>query len=489
MRDGGGPTSPGRYRPENRWDTPLARIGAQWTEASKTLGLACSLQTAYERAKLEQPPGNLKESPFTPAQILAATEILQRLTGTTSMDIQPGQTFRLQFLYDLARLCYDFDQDLPSQLEREKGADLGVNEILQAPEGVLAWKDGEDSEDEPYNHDIANYGSSQGHEEHLLKTYRAEEKQGLTAIFHTEQELADKCGCSPEELVYGALGVKPEPTPADPNKARTIHDLTKPGPNKSIKRNTKGKTQCPRTADLKQAVGIEVRTFLRHDPGRKLMGCKIDGKWAHKRIKQKPKDWKYMCARFSKKKQMFFIANLTGTYGISSAQFWWGRIASLLNRICIHAKLCVWAFMYVDDLLAMFSMLAEQNLWELASTLLVFLIVIGWPVSWPKLELGQDFEWIGHHVNLNTLYVRPTEAKMYRAKSFLDQIQTGTFVDLKSLLKGIGLLRFIIEVLPQLTPTLQPHPHLDFGPGKQQDGEARRQSRAVTIHCIQIHCA
>ena len=46
MRDGGGPTSVGRYRSENMWKTPLHRIGAIWTRIANTLGLGKTLQAA-----------------------------------------------------------------------------------------------------------------------------------------------------------------------------------------------------------------------------------------------------------------------------------------------------------------------------------------------------------------------------------------------------------------------------------------------------------
>ena len=55
---------------------------------------------------------------------------------------------------------------------------------------------------------------------------------------------------------------------------------------------------------------------------------KADVTKAHRRIKVKRKDWKYQDAKLDGK----YWVNKVGTYGVSSAQLCWGRMAALLLR-------------------------------------------------------------------------------------------------------------------------------------------------------------
>jgi hypothetical protein len=58
-----------------------------------------------------------------------------------------------------------------------------------------------------------------------------------------------------------------------------------------------------------------------------------------------------------------FWVNLVGTYGVASAQFYWGRMAGLLIRLSYHIvehslnpEDFFWAFIYVDDALYYFDL-------------------------------------------------------------------------------------------------------------------------------------
>ena len=109
---------------------------------------------------------------------------------------------------------------------------------------------------------------------------------------------------------------------------------------------------------------------------------KIDANKAHKRIRVKKKDWRYIAAKYGHGDKQRFVINKTGTYGIASAQFWWGRMAAIINRLCITMLLASWVMTYVDDLIALHKITADDNLWDQAAALLAFLLYIGLPISW-----------------------------------------------------------------------------------------------------------
>ena len=206
MRDGSGPSSVGRYRPDHRWYTPLHEIGAAWKAKAKTLGIGDTLRQAAAATFAADPAVKMEKSPFTEAQLAEAQEFFRVATGHTEMHVAVGQPFRLQLLSKMAWLAHDLDWQLPLTLEEEDGANLGVEEELDAPHGVLApnFVDASSSEDEALTRED-NYGSAAAGTEQLLKMYEEEQAEGMSAIFNTEEEAAAHAGCTPEELVYGAL--------------------------------------------------------------------------------------------------------------------------------------------------------------------------------------------------------------------------------------------------------------------------------------------
>ena len=148
-----------------------------------------------------------------------------------------------------------------------------------------------------------------------------------------------------------------ESTPAKPDQFRIVHDGTTSGPNLHIMHHIGVRGQCPRTHDLAHAVSVDRGLNATVHIGM----CVIDAKMAHKRIKVMRKDWRYQAARFQAPSGRWkCVMNLTGTYGMGSAQFWWGILMPLIQRIAMHMGLARWALLHVDDLLAMFCFLDPQ---------------------------------------------------------------------------------------------------------------------------------
>ena len=73
---------------------------------------------------------------------------------------------------------------------------------------------------------------------------------------------------------------------------------------------------------------------------------KADVTKAHRRIKVLPKDWKYQVACIQNR----WWVNRVGTYGMASAQLYWGRKASLVLRLLYYIFPQVdWHLVFVDD--------------------------------------------------------------------------------------------------------------------------------------------
>ena len=76
--------------------------------------------------------------------------------------------------------------------------------------------------------------------------------------------------------------------------------------------------------------------------------------------------------------------NTRGTFGISSAAYWWGRLAAALTRaglLVLGPWLPLWAFLFADD----YDLTAEgKDLMRSILAFIMWLVVLGFPLSWKK---------------------------------------------------------------------------------------------------------
>ena len=145
------------------------------------------------------------------------------------------------------------------------------------------------------------------------------------------------------------------------DKIRTIYDGSVGGANDTIRNQTVERTTAPTVLDRVQALhwlhaaaaegppsqgapGPEKEVvkpppegWLWPEPGTRRVLLKADVTKAHRRVKVLRKDW---------------WVNKVGTYGMASAQSYWGRLAALLLRVLYALFPQVdWNFVFVDDFL------------------------------------------------------------------------------------------------------------------------------------------
>ena len=102
---------------------------------------------------------------------------------------------------------------------------------------------------------------------------------------------------------------------------------------------------------------------------------KADITKAHRRIKVLQPGWKYQVAV---NKGKYWI-NKVGTYGVASAQLYWGRMAALILRLLYALFPGVdWQFVYVDDFA---WLLRGTTAPTLSVAILVTLLALGVPLS------------------------------------------------------------------------------------------------------------
>ena len=216
----------------------------------------------------------------------------------------------------------DVDCDYP--LDVRSGVPLGVDSATLSDPGVWPTKfelgeSPKELEPSPLE-SHANYLSGEAFAEAIKKTFQEEIPMGMVSgPFANLEEVSSFCECPPDEVVTGALAAIDEG-----DKIRTIFDATISEVNNWIRKHLLHKTTAPTLHDLMWA-RMRLRQSIKHQadrrlPGRRFTLFKSDVSKAHRRVKVRKADWKYMVAHVLGE----YWVNQVGTYGVASAQYFWG---------------------------------------------------------------------------------------------------------------------------------------------------------------------
>ena len=441
IRDGAGKTSSHRLPLGHRPRQPLLNIGKALAAYA---GTANSLRSSTDQLL----SGACTTNPYPHHTTLHAQSILCTALDFYDTTVPCGQPFALPLMTALALAANDPDHGYPYYVS--EGVPLGVEESLPLSPGI--WPTYEElraNQDTPHDHhddeDIPpptscpNYPSATAHTNAIRETYKEEVPLGMTLGPLTLAEAATICMCEPHQICAGALAGKPEGRYLD--KLRTIHDATVNNVNTWIRHNQREKTTAPTLHDA--------MTALYHCP-RDTILLKLDITKAHRRIKLLLKDWKYVAATLDDEVWL----NTVGTYGVASAQYYWGRMAALILRLT-HATIpdLLWGFVYVDDFL---FLIQECHATTATTTILLLFNAMGIPISWKKSTIGHINHWLGYHLNSYSLTCRITPEKHVIITQILENYQSNTPKGHKELESELGKLNWALMICPPLRPMLTP---------------------------------
>ena len=105
------------------------------------------------------------------------------------------------------------------------------------------------------------------------------------------------------------------------------------------------------------------------------------------------------------------LLNTVGTFGISSAGYWWGRLAAAIIRAVHYAagySRNAWILLFADDgkltmPLAMFR--------QLLPIVLALFAVLDISAKWEKVKGGFEYQWIGYWSSLTLFTVGISEGR------------------------------------------------------------------------------
>ena len=148
--------------------------------------------------------------------------------------------------------------------------------------------------------------------------------------------------------------------------------------------------------------------------------------------------------------------NKTGTFGISSAAYWWGRLAAAMRRsglLLLGPLSPLWALLFADA----FNLTADGR--EYARSILMFvwwLVVLGVPISWHKTRGGLRYTWVGHELCLKEWPLGISESRAQWTIDRLSRTILAQHVDLKELQEALGRMVYVYGALSYDKPLMAP---------------------------------
>ncbi len=459
LRDGGGKPSLGRMPLDQRPEGKLHCLGQLLSNLVTDWRLAERFAAYHQKPQHERSKqGPLETAEMEQLAIVARSHLAAMIPKEFweqghFQDVQtpPGQPFALYLMAAIAKLAGDPDWYYP--IEVVEGVPLGVDEdVLDDPD---IWPTKEELGLEPVEMEPTppssadNYSSALRFSEEVENTFLEEVPLGMVEGPLSEQMAADRCQCQATDMAVGALAAIDEG-----NKVRTIFDASITHVNDKIRARMRKKTTAPGLHDLMWAR----KRLQRRTPNKvRLTLFKTDASKAHRRIKVRRKDWKYMVAKTgtpSDSSSWKFWINKVGTYGVASAQWYWGRMAALINRLTYHLDdAFLYVFVFVDDYILVLVELTGDH-WS--TVFLLFLIVIGCPVSWHKNELAPQNLWVGYEVDINTGQAGLPPEKEEPLREVMAQFERKEKMRVPEVASHVGRLAWVAKAYPPIMPFLQP---------------------------------
>ena len=303
--------------------------------------------------------------------------------------------------------------------------------------GLHSWV-----EDSPGETLRDNYSSATSHLDKVKKIVEEEEKKGWIK----RMPLSEAKEIYGEDLQVASLGAVPK----DPGweEVRVVHDGTH-----GIQVNTEikqpNRMTFPQFDDLEAAAGA-----LEREGARERMLFAFDIKAAHRLIPVQKKDWALQSFRLEDTEELW--VNMVGTFGVASAAFWWGRVASVIFRSFHRVVPRSWLFyllLFADDGLLM---AAGPEYHRVALALFLFMDVMEVPLSWKKTRGGFRVEWIGYTVDLEQWKVGISERKVQWLEDWSRRLMEESHLLGREFRAGVGRLGFLAGAISGARPFLAP---------------------------------
>ena len=176
---------------------------------------------------------------------------------------------------------------------------------------------------------------------------------------------------------------------------------------------------------------------------------------AHRLYLHRREDWALLACRASSDSKTIWI-NKVGTFGISSASFWWSRLFGIIGRCVARAMLqhSFYQFAYVDDIHADFY---GRRKYINFLAWLVLHEMIGTPFAYHKFKGGTIVSFIGYELDFGSRLLGLSEARGQWICEWVTEVVKSRFVvSVRRFNEFLGRLGFVARVVYWIKPHLAP---------------------------------
>ena len=238
-------------------------------------------------------------------------------------------------------------------------------------------------------------------------------------------------------LVVASLGANRKDKPNGEVSARVLFDWTISQPDQE---------RAPIASDLKRALREKAKL------GELTFALGADISEAHRQVPIHPEDWHYLRCQVNEGSDVFI--HTVGTFGISSASYYWSRVAGSIGRLSqyLAGDLCTtWHMLVADDFML------ECGGPEYRMGLVVFFVLCltcGIPLSWGKTAGGDSFVWVGIEILLRSHSLGISMRRAEWLRKWTEQITNARTVHMAAFEEGLGRVMFVVGALEHERPFL-----------------------------------
>ncbi len=455
LQDGGGLCSPGQWAPTQRPLCRAPRIMAVRAALHRELQALQGHPDGDQVAEIFDgiTRGACQESPFPADRTAALLSYCMELYGEEAAPREGDRPMNIRARLIQAMLRDSADADYAAIDQIAPGVPIGVNVRLPRTPAVYPRKKkwnlrGQEDPDAwrvPWGSGSwqRNYGSADAVQDELEK-----QLDELVRLDKAGRATVEQIKTWWPDAAVASLGALVQLRPDGDLKVRALYDGTR-GVDINPKIRVRDKDRGPATAD--------VRCVMRQlaKSGRRAVGIKADVKDAHREIPVREADWKLQICRARPSSSTCYYFKV-GVFGISSAAYWWGRLAACLVRLLHHVgepSLDVWVLLVADD----FKM--ESSATNPARSLLFLLwllVIVGVPLQWGKTAGGQRIDWVGYSFDLAQYTLGLSESRAAWAVAWCTKQADNGGGTLGELREGVGRLGFAAGALLFDAPFLSP---------------------------------
>ena len=369
-------------------------------------------------------------------------------------EIEEGQPFCLYYLHLLLREMRDADYEIFNTFRG--GVTAGVLFPLPRTPAIFeeqtTWRLREDPLASGIK-EAENYGSLSEHIGEVERQFKLEEQEGFMLELRDEvliKQFGNNYAISPLAVLVESA-----------EKIRVIHDGTH-------KTRINHRIRC---RDKLRSPGVRekhVQLRLNRKEGKIPISILADFSKAHRLVKILPAEWGMLGCKLRTGTTWL---NKVGTFGVSSAAYWWARLAGGLLR-CIFGVLgSDWpleALLFADDL----DFEADGERERVSVVLAIFLMIcFGAPMKAAKFRGGFRVQWIGLFFDNKTYSLGLSPSRTRWLIDWISEKLKEGKIHVREMAGGLGRINFAATALY--------HERAWLGPIYQWTAAILRLDRAV----------